>query len=183
MNDITLSWLAGNYVGTVVCRVEGKPIRGLRRVKVEAGPSDRRPPVGLIQLVDIEIETASRCFSELGVTVPNLVGTLEIRHPITKARATVQRDFKAELRREKGFEFRIVAGKLKVEEAREGENHVEMVDFRGGSAKAFLVRRGTDASRLLADLPSRRKLSLELTTSGGRSFVLPLAMADDKFAR
>jgi hypothetical protein len=179
MNDLTLSWLIGDYVGTVVCRIDGKPVRGVRRVKIEPGPRDRRPPIALIHLIDFEIEEASRCFSELGATVPNLVGSLEIRHGVTKPRSTVQRDFKAELRREKGFEYRIVEGKVTMEEAREGENRKVTINFRGGSARAYLVRRGTDSSRLLSDLPGTRKITLELISAEGRAFILPLAMSDE----
>ncbi len=178
LNDLAIDFAQGEYISPLVCKIDGRPMRGLRRVVIEPGPATARPPVARIRFVDLEPEDASRCFNELGQSEPNLIGSVDIRHSMTKIRDTVFRDLKAHMRRKKGFDFQIVSGELRVEEVRDGPDSSEILDFQGGAARIYLVRPGSDAARLLADFRGKRKLTLVLEDSAGHVFRLPLSMSD-----
>ncbi len=178
LNDLALNWIQGEYVSPLICTIDGSPARGLRRLEIETSRSSGEAARGRIRFIDIEADEATRCVSELGSRAPNLIGAIEIRNISTKPRATAKRDFRSELKRNKGFDFNIVAGSLQVAEVREGEDPTEDLNFRGGSVRIHLIRRGSDASRLLADVPSRRKILLEIKGPSGFDLRLPLAMAD-----
>jgi hypothetical protein len=177
LNDFALQWALGRFANPIVCVLEGAPARGLRRLHIEPGPKAIQPAVGRLSFEDLDADEATRCFTELGQTAPNLIGSLDFRHKTTRPRDTAQRDFKSELRRHNGFEYQIISGKLMVMEVREGEDPVEMLDFKGGVLRLHTARKGSDAARLLADLPSPRKFTLEIETRSGRRFSLPIAQA------
>jgi len=178
LNDLALDWVTGEYLSPIVCKMEAGPVRGLRRVRIERGPKSTIPHISRIIFKDIEADDALRCFTELGADSPNLTGSLEIRHPVTKQRDTAVRDFKAELRRRRGFEYEVLRGKLTISRILEGEDQTQIVDFKRGKARMHLVREGSDPARLLADFPSPRKLVLEVKSRDGYVLMLPLALAD-----
>lgn len=178
LNDLALDWIRGEYASPLLCSINGKPERGIRRIEIEPLPSSQAATRGRIRFLDIEADEATRCFTELGALAPNLLGEIEIRNVSTKPRATARRDFKAELRRNKGFEFDIVDGQLTVVEVRAGDDRIEEVDLKGGHVRVALIRRGSDTARVLAGLGNRRHLLLEIKGPSGFEIRLPLAMSN-----
>lgn len=177
LNDLVLSWIQGNYASPLICRIDGRAERGLRRILIEPGSSKSHPAKGSIRFVDLEAAGAARCFTEIGGATPNITGELWVRHPVTKRRATAARDFKAELRRKRGFELDIVEGRLQLTEIGADPPRTESLDFRGGKLRMHVLRQGSDGLRLLKDLPSPRKLMLEIETRTGRKFSFPVSLA------
>ena len=185
VNEFVLLWIQGNYASPLVCKIGDRAQRGLRRILIEAGsvnvkPGSAEPAVGVVRFVDLEVQGASRCSSEVGGSTPNITGELRVRHPITRLRDTALRDFEAELRRKYGFELEIVKGSLLLSEVGAHPPRVESLDFRGGKLRVHLLRRGSDGLRLLEDLPSPRKLMLEFTTRAGRTLSFPSSLAKPK---
>ncbi len=178
LNDLALDWATGEYVSPIVCKMEAGPVRGLRRVRIERGPKSTVPHISRIIFKDIEADEALRCFTELGADAPNLLGSLDIRHSVTKRRDTVFRDFKSELRRNHGFEFDVIRGALAISKILEGEDETHRVDFKRGKARIHLARSASDFARLLADFSSPRKVVLELESRDGFVLKLPLALVD-----
>ncbi len=182
LNDLVLDWVRGDYASPLICKIDGKPQRGLRRIVIEPGGKKSQPAQGRVRFVDLEAEPATRCFTEIGGTSPNITGELAVRHAITKQRDTAFRDFKVGLRRERGYELDIVSGQLLLTEVGAGSVTPESLDFRGGKMRIHLLRSGTDAVRLLKDLPSPRKVMLEFETRTGRTLSFAASLARPKGA-
>lgn len=159
---LALQWVRGDYRAPLLCEFEGRPHRGLRRVRIAPGPPSAARPSDRILFFDLEAEQATRCFSDLGSEEPNLVGTLEISFPGPSRPDTARRDFDAALRRSGGFSFRVERGRLRVEPIGAGSDGAREVDFAGGSATISRVERGSDAARRLGEIPGRRRLRLVL---------------------
>jgi hypothetical protein len=176
VNDLAVDWARGRFASPVICIFDDGPVRGMRRVAISAGPVHARPHFARAQFKDIEAEDASRCVSDIGRAVSNVRGAVEIHLAGTRPRDTALRDFKSELRRNHGFEFVVASGRLRIDPIGGGE--VQVVDFKGGTARLFEVRPGSDAARLLADFSSPRKLSLSLEAKDGTRLEIPLFMTD-----
>lgn len=176
LNDLVLAWIQGNYATPLFCKIDGKPQRGLRRILIEGGSGRSQPAVGLVRFVDLEAEAASRCFTEIGGSTPNITGELVVRHPATKRRDTAAHDFKLELRRSRGFELGIVSGHLLVSEVGVAAA-TERLDLRGGKMRIHLLRASSDGMRLLETLPSPRKVWLEFETRKGRLLTFAASLA------
>lgn len=177
LNHLVLSWIQGNYATPLVCKIDGAAKRGLRRIVVEP-PDLRKPtPETIIRFIDLEAQDATRCFTEIGGESPNITGELVVRHAITKIRDTANRDFKLELKRKRGFDLDIVSGNLVFAKVGSGAQAPKRVDFRGGSFRIHILRRGTDALRLLQDLPSPRQVMLEFETRAGERHAFPASLS------
>lgn len=179
LNDLALRWVRGRYASPIVCEIGGQPVRGLRRVVVTPGSRDARPPGGRIIFVDIDAGEAQRCVTALGDDAPNVVGRLEFYLPGRSRPDTASRDFAIALRREGGFAYDVREGQLRIESVGDG-SAPRVVDFRGGQARIHQVRPATDAARLLGDLPSPRKLLLELEAPDGTKLRFPLALMAER---
>ena len=177
LNQLALQWARGSYASPVHCEFSGVARRGIRRVAVTPGLEQRIPAVGRILFADLEASEASRCFTELEPSVPNVTGSLEIRLPGASRRDTARRDLSATLRREGGFEFDIVSGRLAFQQVGPQPPPAQRIDFSGGKARLHRVRRGSDDARLLSEFPGPRKLTLELSATGGESLRLLLFLA------
>jgi hypothetical protein len=177
VNDLAVDWARGRFASPVVCTFDGEPARGMRRVTISAGATHSRPRLARIQFKDIEAEDASRCISDMGRSVPNIRGSLEIHLAGTRPRDTAMRDFKSELRRNYGFEFVVASGRLQIEPIG-SDSEAQVVDFKGGTAGLFEVRPGSDAARLLADFSSPRKIFLSVEAKDGTRIEIPLFMTD-----
>ena len=176
--DLALDWARGRFASPVICQLEGKPTRGIRRVLITPGPAHVRPPVDRIVFVDLEVDEASRCFAELAGDVPNVIGSVQIRLLGKRQSDTVRRDFREHLRRKQGFEFGIVSGGLRIRPVTQPPSEGKVVDFRGGRALLRAIEPGSDSARLLVDFPSPKKLVLELSAKDGTKLSLPLYMTD-----
>jgi hypothetical protein len=178
VNDLAVDWARGRFASPVVCIFDGEPTRGMRRVAISAGPTHARPRVARVQFKDIEADEATRCTSDLGHSVSNVRGTVEIHLAATQPRDTAMRDFKSELRRNHGFEYVISSGRLRFDPIGEAPGKTQTVDFQGGTAGLFEIRPGSDAGRLLADFSSPRRVLLTLQAKDGKRLEIPLFMTD-----
>ncbi len=140
LNQLALHWALGRYVSPLHCEFSGVPRRGIRRVAITPGAEQRIPPVGRLLFVDVDAGEASRCFTELEPSVPNVTGSLEIRLPGASRRDTASRDFSATLRREGGFEFDIVSGRLAFQQIGPESPPARLIDFSGGKARLHRIR-------------------------------------------
>lgn len=176
--DMALDWSRGRFASPLVCKLDGKLVRGIRRVMIAPGPARQRPRVNRIVFTDLEVDNASRCFGDLSGDVPNVTGSLEIHLPTSRGSDTARRDFREALRRKRGFEFRIAAGGLQLQPVTQPPSAAQAVDFRGGSAWLRTLEPGSDESRLLAPFESPRKMLLQLTARDGTKISFPLYMTD-----
>jgi hypothetical protein len=176
LNDLVLSWLHGNYATPIVCTLDGQPRRGLRRILIEPAPPNHRNREATLRFVDLGAAEATRCFTEIGGDTPNIMGTLVVRHPTTRVRPTAMRDFKIELKRKRGFELDIVSGTLDLEPVGKGAQG-ETLDMRGGHLRVHILRKGEDGLLVLQDLPSPRKVRLEVESRDGQRLSFPASLA------
>lgn len=173
-----LDWARGRYASPLLCEMDGTAVRGVRRLLIAPGPRHVRPPVGRLVFVKLEVDPGARCFAEIGGDVPNIAGTLQIRHPSTAGSDLAARQFDIALRRERGFEYHIPEGHLVVQPLGANPGPARRVDFRGGRVRLHIAGPGSDAERLLSDLPPGRRAVLELESREGETLRLPVAMTD-----
>ena len=129
---------------------------------------------------DLEADEASRCATDLGEVQPNILGEIQIRLPGSySARDTATREFKDALRRQRGFDFVVPSGHLRLIPIGIGEEAgtSRELDFRGGAAKLHLAAIGDDATRALKEFPAERLVTLELVTRNGESLSFPLFLS------
>jgi len=181
LGDTVTIWARGNWASPVYCRIDGETVRGIRRVLIDPA---RNPLPGRTELelrfVDMQVDEAERCFDLVGSELPNLVGKLQLRFNGTSHPETVERDFQRALRRDRGFAFEVVRGRLRVEPVEPGEDGGRVEDFAGREAWLRRPAPASDSERALADFRSPRKLELELQTPGGETLRLPLFMTDTR---
>jgi hypothetical protein len=178
VGDMALDWARGRFATPVICQLADKPVRGIRRILITPGPAHIRPRVAKIVFVDLEVEEASRCFTDLGGDTPNIKGSLQIRLPGNRRPDTARRDFREQLRRKQGFEFEITAGGLRIQPVTQPPSPDQGVDFRGGRAYLRGLDPGSDSERVLAHFDSPRKLLLEISARDGTKLAFPLYMTD-----
>lgn len=180
LNDFVLIWSQGNYATPLVCKIEGKSHRGLRRILIEPQNRNRRMAEAVVTFVDLEAGEATRCFTEIGGDAPNITGQLTVRHAVTKSRDTAKRDFSNELRRKRGFTLNVVSGTLTLSDVGGVDGASDVLDLRGGEMSIRILRPGSDAVRLLKDLPSPRQVELVFTTQAGRVLTFPASLSKPK---
>ena len=174
LRALAVNWVRGQYASPLVCEIDGEPTRGLRRVLVTPSPAASRIPLGRLLFVEMKTEGATRCFTDLGKTAPNLRGTLQFRLPGSARPDTALRDLKALLKRNKGLEFTIVSGELTRQVVGAKPDAPERIDYTGGRLRFDLARQGSDTHRVLADFESPRKLRMTLAPREGPEISLPL---------
>ena len=178
MPELALEWARGRYATPVICEFDGKPVRGIRRILIAPGPSRVQPPVLKVVFVDLEPESATRCFTELDSEAPNLVGSVQIRLPKGRRSDNPSRDFREQLRRKRGFEYEVVAGGLRITPVQQPPVPGRGASFRGGTALLSRLDPTSDLGRLLARFDSPRKLLLELRAPDGTELRFPLYLTD-----
>jgi len=176
LNDLVIEWLQGNYATPVVCTFDGASRRGLRRVLIAPAARRGRLREATVRFVDLEAEGASRCISELDGPVPNITGSMVVRHPTQRPRPTAMRDFKTELKRKRGFELDVVSGQLELQ-AVGSQAPSETLDLSGGHLRIHVLRKGDDGLRVLQDLPSPRQVRIEFEAGDGRVISFPASLA------
>ncbi len=181
LGDAITAWARGNWASPVFCRIGDETVRGIRRVLIEPAknPLPGRTEIE-IRFIDMQVADAERCFDVVGTEVPNLIGKLQTRYNGTSHPETAQRDFERALKRERGFEFEVVRGRLRVEIVGPGEPPARVEDFAGATAWLRQPARSSDAERALAEFRSPRKLELEITTREGTVVRLPLFLTEQR---
>lgn len=175
LSEASLRWAEGDFGSPLICRIDGRPVRGLRRISIAPDPRRKRPLTHRISFTDLEIEDATRCFTELAGEVPNIVGWVQIRLPGRHRPDTGQRDFREAMRRKRGFEYEIIGGVLAIQTVAQPLEAPRRVSFVGGKATLRKMQRGSDSARLLAGFETPRKLLLELEAKdGGEKLSFPL---------
>lgn len=173
LNQMALDWARGDFRSPLVCEIDGTAQRGLRRVTISPEPREVQPPVARLRFFDLDVPDGTRCGTETLRDVPNVIGTLALAHRARSRTDTASHDFAATLRREGGFEYEILGGRLKLEPPHDPAAARE-VDFRAGRAWLGEVKRGSDSWRRLAEYPVPRKLALRLEAPDGSSLELDL---------
>ena len=180
LSDLALKWSLGSFASPLICELEGRPVRGLRRIEITSGPVRIQPPVNRIRFVDLEVQDASRCFTELAGDTPNVTGSLHIRLPGSHTPDAAQREFRESLRRRRGFEFEISKGILQIQEVTRPAPAPRAVDFSRGRARLSELPDGSDAARLLAPFRSPRKLLLQLEARDGTTLSFSLYLSSPR---
>lgn len=176
LNEMALQWARGRYASPVICDIEGEPISGVRRLLIAPGPRHSLPPVARVLFSDLEVDGAARCFDSLGRAQPNVEGSVEFRLTKRSRPDLAQREFSTALRRDRGFDFDITKGILRITTVGVGSEPAD-VDFTGGQALLHTVAKGSDTERLLSPFPTPRRLLLILKSKDGeREIRLPLFM-------
>jgi hypothetical protein len=142
--------------------VEGTPRQALRRIRIHPGPRQAARPSLRITFYDLDAPPGTRCSSISGQAEPNVIGALELVWDGRTRPDTGEVDFRNLLRHERGLDFRIDSGRLRVGDVEAGRPGERVVDFAGGTARVEPVVRGSDAARRLAGLGGQRQLGLAI---------------------
>ncbi|HKJ25333.1 MAG TPA: hypothetical protein VKB65_10960 [Myxococcota bacterium] len=178
LNLRALDWLRGRWASPVVCERNGEPVETARRLVIAPAPKRVRPASDRITFHGVEIDTATRCSDVLGAAAPDVRGTLVVTLPGMSRPDLAQSEFQRALRQTGGFDFAVVEGRLRMTGWGEG-SEPRIVDYAGGVVRVREVRRGSDAARILADMPSPRKLTLELEADdGAERLAFPMVFYD-----
>jgi len=180
INTLALEWARGQYRAPMVCDFEGGPQRVLRRVLIAPGPIGELPIQDRIEFPDPEAPGAKRCFSELGSDEPFVAGRLSLTMRERPRPDTASHDFEQTMRHEHGFEFEVVAGRLKLGRFGAADDPPKEIDFSHGKAKLRLVEPGSDAARLLSEFQGLPGFTLELTSPDGTHVMFYLARVSER---
>ncbi|MBW2396912.1 MAG: hypothetical protein JRG95_21910 [Deltaproteobacteria bacterium] len=174
VSSLAVAWSRGEYRAPMICEIEGRPARALRRVVVQPGPPRGKRLTGKLVLFDLEAPPGTRCYGETGDDQPNLVGTLRFLLDGRTGSDTANHDFDEILRRKGGFQFDVISGSLRVGPAGVSGDELEPVTLGGSELWMEHVKRGSDEFRRLAEFPGRIKRVLVLTLADGRSWKFEL---------
>lgn len=179
LGEAVTEWVRGNWASPVYCRIGGETIQGIRRVLVSPA---KRPLPGRteleLQFVDMQVDDAERCFDVIGNEIPNLMGRIQLRFNGTSHAETVRRDFERAIKRDRGFPFEVVEGRLNVQIVSPDGKAERVLDLKGTPAWIRVAAPGSDAARAMAEFASPRKLELEITRPDGSTWRLPLFLAE-----
>jgi hypothetical protein len=166
VRELAFAWAQGDFRAPLTCLVDGAPRQALRRVRIHPGPRQAARPSLRITFYDLEAPPDTRCSSISGQPEPNVIGMLELLWDARTRPDTGEVDFRNQLRREGGFDFRIDSGRLRVGAVEAGKPGERILDFAGGTARVEPVVPGSDAARRLAGLGGHRQLGLTVTPPG-----------------
>jgi len=180
INTLALDWIRGQYRAPMVCEFEAGPQRVVRRVLIAPAPKRVVPVQDRIEFPDPAAPGVKRCFSELGSDEPLVAGGVAITLRAPSRPDTASHDFEQALRRERGFDFDVVDGTLKLGRFGTSDEPLQEVDFSHGKARLHLVQPGTDAAKLLSDFHDLPGFTLELTSPEGRRLVFNLVRVAER---
>lgn len=172
LNELALTWARGEFASPLLCEIDGRPVRGARRLLVKPHRGSGLRPENRLRLFPLDVE-AERCFNALGSAEPDAEGTLAFSLSGPSRPDTARHDFMTALKRSRGFEFDIREGRLRIERVGSGEE-ARIVDFARGTLHLRLVPPGSDTERRLAEFEAHRKLLLTLEAGDGTELVFPL---------
>ncbi len=179
INTLALDWSRGQYRAPMVCEFEAGPQRVVRRVLIAPAPREI-PLQDRIEFPDPEAPGVKRCFSELGSDEPFVAGGVAITLRERSRPDTASHDFEQALRREHGFEFEVLSGRLKLGKFGAPEEPPKEVDFSHGKAKLHLVEPGSDAAKLLSEFHNLPGFTLELISPDGAQLVFHLVRVSER---
>jgi hypothetical protein len=180
INSIALEWARGQYRAPMVCNFEAGPQRVLRRLLIAPGPMGELPTQDRLEFPDPEAPGVKRCFSELGSEEPYVAGGIAITLRERSRPDTASHDFDQTLRREHGFDFEVLSGRLKLGKFGATNDPVKEVDFSHGKARLHMVEAGSDAAKLLSEFPNLPGLTLDLTSPDGTQLVFHLVRVRER---
>jgi len=181
INNLALEWARGRWASPLICEFDDRPVRGVRRILIAEGPENVRPEVDRILFVAMDSAEATRCSNDFGEPQPDISGTLQIRLPGHHSPSDLaMKGFHTALKRNRGFEFTIVAGKLRLRAVGAASNDSRVVDFAGGTATLGLAARGSDTERVLRDFVSARKATLQIEARDGPRLRFPVYFAAER---
>ena len=179
LNALVVNWAMGHYASPILCEIEGRLVRGVRRVLLKPRQTFGRPVNLEVHFIDIQPDEATRCVNSTGQDQPNIFGKVWLQIPGIPHPETAKRDFKRRLKRDKSFDFEIVEGHLKLQPVAVPIPAPHVEDFRGGQATLGPAMPATDAARELAPFKSQRKMLLTLKSTSGPTLQLPLFLRED----
>jgi hypothetical protein len=163
VRELAFAFVQGDFRAPLTCVVDEAPRQALRRVRIHPGPQHSARPSLRITFYDLEAPAGTRCSSISGQSEPNVIGTLALVWDARTRPDTGEVDFRNQLRREGGFDFKIDSGRLRLGDVEAGKDGERVVDFAGGVARVEPVVPGSDAARRLASFGGHRRLGLSLT--------------------
>ena len=166
VRELALAWVQGDYRAPLTCIVETVPREALRRVRIHPGPRQAARPTVRVTFSDLDAPAGTRCASISGQPEPNVIGALDLVWDARTRPDTGEIDFRNQLRRAGGFDFKIDAGRLRIGLIDAGKPGERVVDFAGGSARVQTVAPGSDAARRLAGFGGHRQLALTIEAPG-----------------
>jgi hypothetical protein len=173
LRDRALGWVLGDFRAPLVCTVEGTPRQALRRVRIYPTPHSPRPSVRIL-FYDLEAPPGTSCGGVSGQEEPNVIGAVDLVFEGRTRPDTGELDFRNAMRRDGGFRFPIVQGRLRVGPAGGPADALATFDYADGTAKVEGVPPGSDAARRLGGFGAHRQLRLELAAEGATPLVFEL---------
>jgi len=128
----------------------------------------------------MQVDDADRCFDVVGNEVPNITGRLQLRFNGTSHPETVMKDFSRALRRDRGFAFEVVKGRLRLQHVTPGEKREQVVSMQDTEAWIRRPAPGSDGARSLSEFASPRKLEIEISLPEGPTYRLPLFLTESR---
>lgn len=165
LGTLALRWTEGAFLAPIVCQTPDGPKRVNRRLRIRKSRRTEYREMNEITFFPLDIEEATRCFTELGNEQPDIRGSLRIAFPDQIRPDIAQHDFDSALKRAGGFDFAVPSGSLRISGLDAQDGRVLRVDQ--GEVKIYQVRRGTDAARVLADWGDRPKRLLTIEAKDG----------------
>ncbi len=107
-HDLLATWAQGDFRAPLSCELDGELVRGVRRVSIYRDPDQGRRNELIVRFVDIKADAATRCVDDTGRDLPNILGKVVLRHPARPHPETAMRDFKRNLKRDRGLDLQIV---------------------------------------------------------------------------
>ncbi|MEN8182108.1 MAG: hypothetical protein ABFS46_06190 [Myxococcota bacterium] len=175
MNGLALHWARGDFRAPLVCELEGVAHRGFRRIAVDVGPRQIKPPVNRLRFYDLDIPPEAACVTETRGPTPNVIGFLSFLRRGPPRPDMAQREFTSILKREGGFSYDVARGRLRILSPGSEEREI---DFQGGTVRFSKIRRGSDDWRRLAEFPAQRKLKLVVEAPDGTRLEFDLVSSE-----
>jgi hypothetical protein len=175
---LALQWIRGEYRAPLICVLDGVHHQALRRLLVRPAPKKLGRPLASLTFFDLDAPPETPCTAVTGGDAPNILGTLILDSDARTDEDTGMHDFKTNLAREGGYEYRIESGRLKLVPTEPAEPDARIVDFARGTARFYKVNPGADAYRRLVDFVPRRMLTLELEARDGTRLAFDLVQFD-----
>ena len=167
MQELTLAWASGSYIGPVICSLPGGPRRVARKASITA-PRRRKHRLAFLLEIDPMGTGDARCTNELGKPEPELQAQARIYYDGPARPDTARRDFQQMLRRDRAVAFRVESGQLVIG----AEDAARTVALKDAKLEVRPIATGSDAARILGNVGKLAKRSLILEARDGTRVVV-----------